>query len=123
MIGRLLMNGERILVIEDDFLTALEIARILSEAGSEVVGPVGTPEEALSLATSAVIDAAVLDINLDGHQVYDVAGVLTLRRIPFLFVTGHRFESVPLAFHDVPLMAKPFDPRALLTAVLGLMPE
>ncbi len=60
------MNGERILVVEDDFLTALEIARILKEAGSEIVGPVGSFEDALNLATGAVIDAAVLDINLDG---------------------------------------------------------
>ena len=71
------MNGERILVVEDDFLTALEIARILRKAGSEIVGPVGSLEDALSLAAAAVIDAAVLDINLDGHRVYDVAGVLT----------------------------------------------
>lgn len=117
------MNGERILVVEDDFLTALEIARILSEAGSEIIGPVGEPEEALNLAICAVIDAAILDINLNGHQVYDVAGILVLRRIPFIFVTGHRLDSVPLAFADAPVMAKPFDPGALVEAVHELMTE
>ena len=117
------MNGERILVVEDDFLTALEIARILKEAGSEIVGPVGSFEDALSLATGAVIDAAVLDINLDGFRVYDVAGVLSLRHIPFLFVTGYRLESLPKAFLDVPVMAKPLDPDRLVGAVHRLMPE
>jgi CheY-like chemotaxis protein len=117
------MNGERILVVEDDFLTAVEIARILREAGSEIVGPVGSLEEALNLATGAVIDAAVLDINLNGHRVYDVAGVLSLRCIPFLFVTGYRLESLPEAFLNVPVMAKPFEPGALVGAVHELMAE
>ena len=117
------MNGERILVVEDDFLTALEIARILREAGSEIVGPVGSFEDALSLATAAVIDAAVLDINLNGHRVYDVAGVLSLRCIPFLFVTGYRLDSLPEAFLNVRIMAKPFDPGALVGAVDELMDE
>ena len=117
------MNGERILVVEDDFLTALEIARILRKAGSEIVGPVGSLEDALSLAIAAVIDAAVLDINLDGHRVYDVAGVLSLRCIPFLFVTGDRLNSLPLTFLNVPVMIKPFDPGALVGAVNKLMTE
>src|SRR5262245_61210055 len=98
------MNGERILVVEDDFLTALEIARILKEAGSEIVGPAGAFDEALNLATGAAIDAAVLDINLNGHRVYDIAGVLSLRCIPFLFVTGYLLDSLPAAFLNVPVM-------------------
>ncbi len=117
------MHGERILVVEDDFLTALEIARILKEAGSVVVGPVGSFEDALSLATGAVIDAAVLDINLDGHRVYDVAGVLSLRSIPFLFVTGYRLESLPQTFINVPVMSKPLDPGTLVGAVIQLIAE
>jgi DNA-binding response OmpR family regulator len=117
------MNDERILVVEDDFLTALEIARILREAGSEIVGPVGSFEDALSLATAAVIDAAVLDINLDGHRVYDVADVLCLRRIPFLFVTGHRLESLPEEFLNICIMAKPLVPGALVGAVRKLVTE
>jgi len=117
------MNGERILVVEDDFLSALEIARILREAGSEIVGPVGSPEEALGLAACAVIDAAVLDINLDGHQVYDVAGILFLRGIPFLFVTGYGLESLPEAFINIPVMSKPLEPGALISAVHEIMPE
>lgn len=117
------MNGERILVVEDDFLTALEIARILRKAGSEIVGPVGSLEDALSLAAAAVIDAAVLDINLDGHRVYDVAGVLSLRCIPFLLVTGYRLDGLPLALRNVPVMNKPFDPGALVVAVHKLITE
>lgn len=117
------MNGERILVVEDDFLTALEIARILKGAGSTIVGPAGSFDEALNLATGAAIDAAVLDINLNGHRVYDVAGVLSLRCIPFLFVTGYRLESLPEAFLNVPVMAKPLDPDTLVGAVDQLMTE
>jgi CheY-like chemotaxis protein len=95
------MNGERILVVEDDYLTALEIARILREAGSEIVGPVGSLEDALNLATDAVFDAAVLDINLDGHRAYDVADVLSLRCIPFLYwiPTGWPSRGVPQHNH------------------------
>jgi hypothetical protein len=52
-----------------------------------------------------------------------VAGILVLRRIPFIFVTGHRLDSVPLAFADAPVMAKPFDPGALVEAVHELMTD
>ena len=110
-------------MVEDDFLVAQQIAGLLSEAGSEVVGPAGTLDEALGLALGAVIDAAVLDIKLAGHRVFDVAGVLALRRIPFLFVAGYGSENIPEAFQVVTVMTKPFDPDKLLRAVHRLIPE
>jgi hypothetical protein len=53
-------------------------------------------------------DAALLDGNLNGRPVDDIAAALTRRNVPFAFVTGYGRESVPPAFGAVTLLAKPF---------------
>src|SRR5262249_23741420 len=59
------LSGRRVLVIEDEYFLADDIARALKDLGARVVGPVGELEEAASLVDADIaIDAAVVDINL-----------------------------------------------------------
>src|SRR3954465_12621861 len=66
------MAGERkrrILVVEDEALIAMDLERIVRNAGGGVVGPGGGAEEVLRLAAEGRPDAAILDIELaDGHS-------------------------------------------------------
>jgi DNA-binding NarL/FixJ family response regulator len=71
------------MVVEDEFLLALRIEALLARAGIEVVGPVGTVEEGMSLASESPLDGAVLDVNLRGQRVDPVASALAARNIPF----------------------------------------
>ncbi len=98
----------RILVIEDEFFVAAHIDNVLSDEGHEVVGPVGTLDEATFLARAEDLDGALLDVNLDGGRVDEVADILADRRVPFLFVTAYGRESLPPSHRDVGVVHKPF---------------
>jgi PAS domain S-box-containing protein len=114
------VQGKRILVIEDEPLVALDIEEKLLDAGCEVVGPASSLEAARRLVERASFDAALLDANLAGHRVDDLAATLTRRGIPFAFATGYGRESLPDGFSDAPVLAKPFSPEQLLEVVRSL---
>lgn len=112
----------RILVVEDEYFVAADLAQALKGAGAEVVGPVPTDGEALALlASGAQVDGAVLDINLRGELVYPLADVLIEREVPFVFATGYGADVVPRRFSGVPRWEKPFDYRALAEALPGVL--
>jgi len=77
----LILAGRRLLVIEDEPLVALDLVAGLEEAGAEIVGSAGTVEEALQLIESASIDAVLLDANLRGRPVDDLAAALTRKKV------------------------------------------
>lgn len=58
------MRDARVPVVEDDYLIGQETAHALQSAGCVVTGPVGTANEALRIAVSEELEAAVLDISL-----------------------------------------------------------
>ena len=88
--------------------------------GAEVLGPVGSVQEALELiAAEPVMDAAVLDINVRNEKVYPVAEALRARRIRFVFTTGYDRWIVPETFANVPRLPKPVDIRALVDSISG----
>jgi CheY-like chemotaxis protein len=109
------IKGRRLLVVEDDFLIADDLANSLQELGAEIVGPAGTVEDALELLESdGVLDAAVLDINLREERVYPVASVLTQRGIPFVFTTGYDTVAIPQVYASAPRCEKPVDKMQLI---------
>ena len=54
----------RVLIVEDDFLIAMQTEVALTAAGFDVVGPATTAEEAVELAREAQPWLAVMDIRL-----------------------------------------------------------
>ena len=118
-----LLAGNRILVVEDEPLVAMDIMAGLEEAGAEVIGPAGTPEEALRLIEDLSIDAALLDGNLRGRRVDDIAAALTRRKIPFAFVTGYGNGSLPLPFRHAAIVSKPFSREQLIAAAVQLVEQ
>lgn len=89
VIGQL--AGRRVLVVEDEPLVAMEMEEALHGIGCEVVGPAGTVEEALRLAQAEAgqLDAAVLDVNLNGRPSFPIADLLASRDVPVVFATGY----------------------------------
>ena len=68
-------------------------------------------------------DAAVphADTDLAGARVDDLAVELRRRRVPFAFATGFGRDSLPPAFLDAPLLAKPFAAEELVEMVRALL--
>lgn len=116
-----LLAGQRLLVVEDEPLVSMDISDGLTDAGAEVVGPAGTSEEALALIDCESIHAALLDGNLRGRPVDDIAAALTRRNIPFAFVTGYGSQSLPRAFRNAAILSKPFSRQQLLETAVRLV--
>jgi DNA-binding NtrC family response regulator len=103
-----LLRGTRILVVEDNAFLAMTTEEILRDAGAEVVGPVGTLQEAEKLAAHEKLSAAILDIRLDADEVWPVADILAERLVPFVFCSGHfDHDTLPGRWSGYPILAKP----------------
>jgi CheY-like chemotaxis protein len=111
------MAAKRILVVEDEFLIALDIAGVLEQAGHAVIGPVSRVSEALQAIDRESLHGALLDAHLAGEPVGRIADALNARNIPFVFVSGYGPEQLPSAHRAAPLVRKPFTGPDLLAAV------
>jgi PAS domain S-box-containing protein len=110
---RLVVNGTRVMVVEDEALVAMVVSDAMIELGYQVVGPFSRPPDAIAAVKNNDIAAAILDINLAGTLVYPVAEELTSRGIPFVFVTGYGVESIDKRFADIPVLQKPIERETL----------
>ena len=116
------LTGKMVLVVEDDFLLAMDINQTLHRAEAQVIGPVGTVPGALDLMDQhRFLDAAVLDVNLGGQPVFPVAERLAGQGIPFLFATGYREKDMPKHFASAARVQKPYEPAQLLAALLKIL--
>jgi CheY-like chemotaxis protein len=109
------LSARRLLVVEDEYTIALDLAKSLEELGAEVVGPVATVKDALSVVTreGERLDGAVLDINLRGERAYPVADALIARHVPFIFATGYTELLPAKPYTSVPRCEKPIDKAQL----------
>lgn len=97
------------LIVEDEYLLANDLAKGFADAGIDILGPVPTLGKALALAEHKQLSGAVLDINLDGDKVYEVADALVGRGVPVVFVTGYDKSDIPARFGGVPFCQKPVE--------------
>jgi CheY-like chemotaxis protein len=106
-------DGARVLVVEDEFLVALDLEIILRGFGYQVLGPEPSIVGALELIGQEKPDAVLLDLNLmDGLSV-PVAEVLTAMSVPFLLLTAYHHPPDHPALKAAPLLGKPFRAEAL----------
>ena len=121
LISDSLLNGKRCLVLDDEFLIALDIQQILELAGAKHVASVATASEAMELfRRDSNFDLAVLDVKLGGSEgnSLGVASMLAKAGTPFVFLTGMRTDNVHAQkFPQAPVVEKPYDALALLDAV------
>ena len=107
------LTGKRILVVEDEYWLAREIAVALNDEGAEIVGPVSTLEAAQRLLSTDKPDCAVLDVNLHGEMAFPIAKHLQDCEVPFAIASGYDKQGLPPSLSNVPYLRKPFDPQVL----------
>jgi len=115
-----LLNGKRVLFVEDEMILAMGIERQLCDAGCDVVGPYGSVGKAMTAARTGGFDVALLDIDLHGSETYPVADILAARGIPFAFLSGADLKSLPARFAGIGLLTKPFRQQDLFATLLGM---
>ena len=119
------LHGMRCLVLDDEFLIALDIQQILEAAGAASVTCAASAEDALAALNSGEqFDLAVLDLNLSGPMPTSlaIADMMALRRTPFIFLTGVRVDDARLKeYPGAPVVEKPYQAMLLLDAIGSLL--
>lgn len=110
-----------ILVVEDEWIIAAQIAHDLQSLDCRVLGPAPSITVAQALLEEEVPQAALLDIRLRQGCVFAFADVLTDRKVPFAFVTAYTRDDLPPRFADCPVLTKPFSDGALKAEVAALL--
>jgi DNA-binding response OmpR family regulator len=117
-----LLQGARILIVEDEFLLAEDLAERLKREGCDVIGPASREAKALSILEHDRPDAVVLDLNLDGKLPVDLANILVARQIPFLVVTGYGYRQLDVpALQEAPRLDKPIKTSDLVRALSDIV--
>jgi DNA-binding NtrC family response regulator len=111
-----MLAGSRVLVVEDEALIALSISEMLNDAEGVPVGPAASIREARQLIRNvAVLDAAVLDVNLADGSVTPILEALSARGIPTVIYTGGVVpEDVRQRHPNLIALSKPVLPARLI---------
>lgn len=116
------LAGRRILVVEDESLVAMLLETILEDMGCTPVGPVSNIDDGLAMVERGEpLDAALLDVNVAGRQVFPVAQALLDRGVPFIFSTGYGESGLPEEWRGRPTIQKPFTEAAVRDALMTVL--
>jgi CheY-like chemotaxis protein len=103
------LRDYRILVVEDEYILAMDLQNFLEDNGAVVVGPAPSVGQAMALIRSGMpIEAAIVDVNLGGEMAFPVADALTERRIPFVFASGYADDTLQERYPDARTCKKPY---------------
>jgi CheY-like chemotaxis protein len=114
--------GRRVLIVEDESLVAMLLETILEDMCCTPVGPAATVDEGLQMvAGDEPLDAALLDVNVAGRQVFPIAEALRARGVPFVFSTGYGEGGLPDEWRGQSTLQKPFTESAVRDALMKAM--
>jgi CheY-like chemotaxis protein len=116
-----LLSGRQVLVVEDELLVLMMIEDMLADLGCECVIAAATVDKALAAIDAKVIDAAMLDMNLNGSHSHSVAEALAARGIPFVYSTGNGGPNMRDGYRDRPILKKPFKHDELVEILTRLL--
>jgi DNA-binding response OmpR family regulator len=102
-----------VLIVEDDFFIADDLADALRRRGATVVGPFGTLGQAQTAIDTLAFDCAVLDLNLHGELAFDIAETLDRKRVPVFLASGYDADSIPKHLRHIERVEKPYDVASL----------
>ena len=111
-----------VLVVEDEYLLALDLQHTLEQVGYRVLGPARKVEDAIAILKADTPDVAILDVNLAGERVTPVARLLTNMGVPFVLATADdEFAHSDDAVMGSENLGKPIDYRRLLIKLQALL--
>jgi len=115
------LAGQTILVVEDEYILADDVAGALSDIGATIIGPLGDLEEAMRAVSKNTLAGAALDVNIRGGTIYPLAKELQSRGIPFIFMTGYGQHAILPEYQHVARCEKPFDVKVLVSKLAALV--
>ena len=115
------LDGQKVLVVEDETITALMIEGALLDAGASVIGPAATVQQALALLKLHTPAVATLDFNLGGELSTEVANALNAMRVPFLLASAYNSRSQMALPSAAGVVEKPYSPEGFIAAVIAVL--
>jgi CheY-like chemotaxis protein len=115
-----------VFIVEDEFAVLLMVEDMLAELGCALAGTASRMEDAIRMAKDLGLDAAVLDVNINGDTINPVAEILAARRVPIVFSTGYGRSGLDPRWRDRPVLQKPYQVEELAAALrdaLGGRPD
>jgi two-component SAPR family response regulator len=117
-----LLDGKRVLVVEDEFFVALELELMIRDLGGAVAGPVAHLGAARAVMLQDKINCAILDVKLDGNTSLPLADELMASGVPVILIRGYGSNQLPSRFANTPKLGKPVSVNELARA-LGARPD
>lgn len=112
------LQGLSVFVVEDEAIIAMMLEDMLTDLGCRVVGPCTNLKQAHeTLAETETPQAAILDVNVGGEQVYPVAMALAARGVPLVFATGYGSAGLAEAWRDRVTVQKPYTQDDIVRAL------
>jgi CheY-like chemotaxis protein len=107
-----------VLVVEDEFIIALDLSETVQDLGYELEGPFEDNEHALVAIEEQLPDAAILDVFTADGEVYPLADALTEKGVPIIFHSGHvPPQEVRQRYPEAMACAKPCPPSQIIEMV------
>lgn len=104
-----MLQGIRVLVVEDEYFIADDLARALRAAGAVPIGPVASVEDAQEMLDKQRPDAAILDLNLRGVIASGLVERVAREKLPTIVVSGYGERGLPELDVTLPRLEKPVD--------------
>jgi DNA-binding response OmpR family regulator len=115
-------DGLSVLLLEDEYLIALDAEQILKELGIKKVEIVATLDRAEQRAEDGQFDLAVLDVNINGQPSFPIAKAFGKRGVPVVFASGYELRDRQLlGFENVIHITKPYTSACLKDAICAAL--
>ena len=106
----------KILIVEDEPLTAFDNETMISDAGYEVVATLDRVKDAIDVLDREMVDLILCDVRLTGERTgIDLARLAKGRGVPVLFSTGLAPDNASELV--VGCLMKPYNERTLKAAL------
>ena len=113
-----------VLVVEDEFIIALDLSETVRDLGFKVEGPFADKENAFIAIDQHMPDCAILDVKTADGEVYPLADALTDAGVPIIFHSGHVPPiEVTERYPQARACAKPCPPDQLITMISGALED
>ena len=115
------LDGQKVLVVEDETITALMIEEALVDAGAKVIGPAATVQQALALLKLHTPAVATLDFNLGGELSTEVANALDAMHVPFVLASAYSGRSRMALPSAADIVEKPYSSESFIAAIVAVL--
>ncbi|MCV3238694.1 response regulator [Mesorhizobium sp. ZC-5] len=110
------LKGLRVLILEDEFLIAMDVEQLCRDSGAEDVFIVRSLQELA--ADMPDFDVAIVDLMLSGVSTLDFARQIYDRGVPFVFASGYTdLQEITEKFPNISVIGKPYAGEDLIGAV------